>query len=235
MGLIVTVVLGVLAVIGACASRLLADELKAWVPSVVERIISFAITRAPRHLRERLTEEWRSHVNDTPGHLGKLYIALGFIWASGKLRNEVEQAGIQESPLREPDAERPWAELLRAVDELRKDVPQYVGTDESAWPPYCSAARDGRHNVPQAAPQGMAAKHFTVRACYVADGSTPAKCRTGAAVGPSGTTAMNRRTFAYAKMPAHGRQKYEVDSRCAKHCYDIAPRYQCRSHPLTVR
>lgn len=151
MGLIVTVVLGVLAVIGACASWLLADELKAWVPSVVERIISFAITRAPRHLRERLTEEWRSHVNDTPGHLGKLYIALGFIWASGKLRNEVEQAGIQESPLREPDAERPWAELLRAVDELRKDVPQYVGTDESAWPPYCSAARDGRHNVPQAA------------------------------------------------------------------------------------
>ena len=94
MGLIWAAAAGVLTLLVACGSRLLADEFKAWVPSVVDRIISFAVSRAPKHLRERLAEEWRGHVNDAPGDLSKLFVALGFIWASGKLRNQVAHAGI---------------------------------------------------------------------------------------------------------------------------------------------
>ncbi len=65
MGLIETLVVGILGIFGACMSKLLADEFKAWAPSVVDQIIFFAVGRAPHHLRERLAEEWRGDVNDT--------------------------------------------------------------------------------------------------------------------------------------------------------------------------
>jgi hypothetical protein len=54
--MILAVLLAILTVFGACVSKLLADEFKAWAPSFVERIISFAVRRAPTCLRERLAE-----------------------------------------------------------------------------------------------------------------------------------------------------------------------------------
>jgi len=136
----------------ACVSRLLADELKAWMPSVIDRIISFAVSRAPEHLRERLAEEWHSHINDAPGDLGKLFVALGFIWASGKLRNELEHAGIaaDRSMHELDDQSAAWAEFMRRVEELHKNPPERL-TDLNAYPPNCNAAGDGLHNVPGAA------------------------------------------------------------------------------------
>jgi DNA-binding NtrC family response regulator len=126
MGLIGTVAVGVLALLGACGSRLLADEFKAWVPSVVDRIISFAVRRAPQHLRERLAEEWRGHVNDTPGDLGKLVVASGFIWASGKLRNQAEHAGIERDHyIRELDVSAGrlrWEHIQRVFEMCDRNV-----------------------------------------------------------------------------------------------------------------
>lgn len=136
MGLIGAAAAAVVALLVACSSRLLADEFKAWVPSLVDRIILFAVSRAPEHLRERLAEEWRGHVNDTPGDLGKLVAAFGFIWASGKLRNEAEHAGIEgEHLMRELDEQQLLAELMRRVEELQKNPPERL-TDLSAWPPH---------------------------------------------------------------------------------------------------
>jgi hypothetical protein len=109
------------------------------------------VSRAPEHLRERLAEEWRSHVNDTPGDLGKLVAAFGFVWASRKLRNEAEHAGIEgDHSMRELDDQQLLAELVCRVEELQKNPPERL-TDLGAWPSHCGAAGDGRHNVPGAA------------------------------------------------------------------------------------
>jgi hypothetical protein len=126
MGLIGAAAAGVSALLVACSSRLLADEFKAWVPSVVDRIISFAVSRAPEHLRERLAEEWRGHVNDTPGDLGKLVAAFGFVWASGKLRNEAEHAGVEgdTTPIRRQTELAIWAVERRIGLEQELDMLQ---------------------------------------------------------------------------------------------------------------
>jgi hypothetical protein len=75
---------------------------------------------------------------------------LGFIWASGKLRNQVAHAGIAaDHSMRELNSQR-LAELMRRVEELQKNPPERL-TDPNAYPPQCSAAGDGWHNVPGAA------------------------------------------------------------------------------------
>jgi hypothetical protein len=97
MGLILaTVALGILGVFGACCSKILADEFKAWVPFFVERIISIAVGRAPEHFRERLAEEWRAYVNDKPGDLGKLCAALDLIRASAKSSSEALRSAAED-------------------------------------------------------------------------------------------------------------------------------------------
>jgi lipopolysaccharide/colanic/teichoic acid biosynthesis glycosyltransferase len=75
----------VLGVIGAALSRVMADELKAWMPCTVSSIIDRAVRMLPTNKRKRFAEEWRSHVNEIPGDASKLFVALGFIFAASKM------------------------------------------------------------------------------------------------------------------------------------------------------
>jgi len=86
VAVIVAVVIFLLGIVAAAASRLLADEFKAWIPWTVDRLIRRAVGRLPADRRERLNEEWRSHVNDVPGEVGKLAVALGTLLAAGRVR-----------------------------------------------------------------------------------------------------------------------------------------------------
>jgi len=78
MELILIIVLGFLALLGAVISRLVTDEVKAWIPWIIDR----AVSMLPKDRRERFAEEWSSHVDEIPGDIGKLAAALGFIVAS---------------------------------------------------------------------------------------------------------------------------------------------------------
>ena len=60
-------------ILRASVSRVLSEELKEWIPWVIERTISSAVSMLPNRERERYEEEWRSHVNELPGQLWKLY------------------------------------------------------------------------------------------------------------------------------------------------------------------
>jgi len=82
MGLIVLALLGILGVLGAVCSKLLADEFKAWAPSIVAKIIAAAVRKLPPEMRERSSEEWQSHINDVPGDLSKTAVAFGFLIAA---------------------------------------------------------------------------------------------------------------------------------------------------------
>ena len=69
----------------AFVSRQLNDEFKAWTPRLIDNIIQRAVHRLPENERNRYDEEWRSHIDETPGEVWKLKIALGFLQASWKI------------------------------------------------------------------------------------------------------------------------------------------------------
>jgi hypothetical protein len=81
MAMITGAFLFIASVITAALSTLLAEEIKAWSPWIIRRIISFSVARLPENLRERFGEEWESHVGEVPGEVGKLLTSVGFLLA----------------------------------------------------------------------------------------------------------------------------------------------------------
>jgi hypothetical protein len=93
MGLIEGAIGVIIAIVGAALSRLFADEVKEWVPTITQRLIERAARKLPGSYRARLAEEWESHVRDTPGTLSKLIVAVGFQIAARKMPGISEDAG----------------------------------------------------------------------------------------------------------------------------------------------
>jgi len=73
------------AVLTGVLSRLVGEELQAWLPKIRERFVRIAVKHLPRSKRKRFAEEWRSHINDVPGEISKLITAIGFLLASGRI------------------------------------------------------------------------------------------------------------------------------------------------------
>ena len=155
MGIISSVLLGVLGALGACLPKLLTDEIKAWLPYLIEQIILRAADRAPVRYRDRLVEEWRSHVNDTPGDFGKLFVAIGLLKAASVIRH-VEFVEQNPTEFHEPTVDEILASIRRVMaEDQERPSPQsaedWAIPGPSACPPICRASRDGKHHVPGAA------------------------------------------------------------------------------------
>lgn len=60
-------------------------EFEAWMPWIAERLRRAAVRPLRGALRDRLDEEWASHLAETPGYVGKVVAAMGFNWASQKI------------------------------------------------------------------------------------------------------------------------------------------------------
>ena len=100
MGVITTLTLIVLGILGAALSRQLTDEFKAWTPRIIERLIGLAIRKLPVDERERFSEEWRSYVNEIPGEIGKLLSAAHLLQASWQMRRiTAENKGVADQDL----------------------------------------------------------------------------------------------------------------------------------------
>jgi len=82
MALITGLGLIVVSILTAVLSRILAEEMSAWIPSITRLLINFAVGRLPESKRERFVEEWQSHVNEVPGQVGKVLVAFGFLFAA---------------------------------------------------------------------------------------------------------------------------------------------------------
>jgi lipopolysaccharide/colanic/teichoic acid biosynthesis glycosyltransferase len=85
MALIMAVGLFLVGVLAAALSQQLTDEFKAWIPWVVKHLVRRAVARLPEDQKDRFTEEWQSHVNEVPGQIGKIYVALGFLSAARQM------------------------------------------------------------------------------------------------------------------------------------------------------
>jgi hypothetical protein len=89
MELIFGFVLAVLGIIAAAVSRQLADEFKAWTPWIIGRLVKSAVRKLPEDCRDRFEEEWLSHIHETPGEVGKLTAAVGFLFAAWRMSSPV--------------------------------------------------------------------------------------------------------------------------------------------------
>lgn len=75
----------IIAALSTALSSLLVGEFRAWVPRIVQWIVRHAVARLPEDQRNRYEEEWESHLNDVPGEIGKLSVALGFFRAACRM------------------------------------------------------------------------------------------------------------------------------------------------------
>lgn len=87
-------------IVTAALSSTVAAEIRAWGPFVIRGLIKLAVGRLPENRRERFAEEWQSHVNDVPGQVGKLLVAIGFLVAAydvalNELRHQMREAQIR--------------------------------------------------------------------------------------------------------------------------------------------
>lgn len=78
----------ILGIFSAAFAKILADDFKAWRPRLVDRLINYALAKLPECHRQRFDEEWRSHVNDVPGEIGKITTAIGYRWAAAEITSQ---------------------------------------------------------------------------------------------------------------------------------------------------
>jgi lipopolysaccharide/colanic/teichoic acid biosynthesis glycosyltransferase len=60
----------------------IATEIVSWSPRLAKMLVWVAVKRLPAEMRKRMSEEWLGHLKDTPGALGKLYVALDLVRAA---------------------------------------------------------------------------------------------------------------------------------------------------------
>jgi len=82
MGIVTAFILAIVAVIGGAISQILSDEFRAWTPWIVNFLIRLAVCRLPKDLHERFYEEWHAHIDEIPGNVGKILLAVEFALAS---------------------------------------------------------------------------------------------------------------------------------------------------------
>jgi len=73
------------AVLAGVVATIVATEMEAWNPVVIRGVIKFAVARLPESKRERFREEWPAHIDEVPGQMAKLVVAIGFVFAANGL------------------------------------------------------------------------------------------------------------------------------------------------------
>src|ERR1700675_1880325 len=86
---------GVASVLLAVLASLLADEVRAWLPWITERVIQRAAGSLPADQRERYREEWRGHLDQLPGEIRKFVSALGLFRKRGEMSRILTEEAFQ--------------------------------------------------------------------------------------------------------------------------------------------
>jgi Bacterial sugar transferase len=95
MGLVLAVGAFVGALLIGVLGEVLSDECKAWLPWIAERLIRRAVNSLPQNQRVRYNEEWRSHVDEVPGAIGKVLVASSLLRAGWRMSRIVGKPNEQ--------------------------------------------------------------------------------------------------------------------------------------------
>jgi hypothetical protein len=102
MGMIEAIAFAILALAGAIGSKVIDEDIRAWIPWLTNRLIVYAVAQLPPDQCERYEEEWRAHLNEVPGTIGKVIVAIGFLHASRVLlRVPTESVDFEEPTMEE--------------------------------------------------------------------------------------------------------------------------------------
>jgi lipopolysaccharide/colanic/teichoic acid biosynthesis glycosyltransferase len=73
-------------VLVAIVGRFMADEVKAWVAWLHDKLRRAAVSMLPKKYRERYDEEWESGLEECPGEIFKLIYSIGLLVAAAGIR-----------------------------------------------------------------------------------------------------------------------------------------------------
>lgn len=147
MGVIEWAIIATLGLLVACLRKLLTDELKAYMPSLIDAMLALAVRGVPPALRDRYREEWQAHLNELPGDLTKLSVAIGFAWAARRMKPPTRE------PATNPDEKSDEEIRIELVRELTfQDLETLVNSPSypkcpDPWPPFCEGTSDGQHEL----------------------------------------------------------------------------------------
>jgi hypothetical protein len=73
-------------VLEGALSKIAADEIRAWAPTIANCVLRRAVAGLPEELRERYAEEWAADLVDYPEGAAKCIRASGFLLAVARIR-----------------------------------------------------------------------------------------------------------------------------------------------------
>ncbi|HTV07078.1 MAG TPA: hypothetical protein VME86_17040 [Acidobacteriaceae bacterium] len=74
--------MAILTIMEGILGKLAADEIKAWLPILSQKILHFAVLRLPEEQRKRYVEEWEAHLMEIPGDLSKVAYSVDQVRAA---------------------------------------------------------------------------------------------------------------------------------------------------------
>lgn len=104
-------------------SRQASDEFKAWTPWLTRHLLYRAVKKMPLDMAERYNEEWASHIAETPGEVGKLIAAIGFVFAARSMSRASRLITLRTIFLRPLESDRKLVSELVSIVYRKDDQP----------------------------------------------------------------------------------------------------------------
>ena len=107
----------------ALIGRWIAAETYAWMPAIADWLLRIYVRFLPQEMGERLLEEWRSLLYDTPGNIAKLATAVDLgrtIFFIGKETRELDDPRrVSSLDKNENEITYPYAKHLPDADDIK--------------------------------------------------------------------------------------------------------------------
>ena len=118
--------MAILTIMEGILGKLAADEIKAWLPILSQKILHFAVLRLPEEQRKRYVEEWEAHLMDIPGDFSKFVYSIDQVRAALKMAG-IYRAGSKPSTMRK---------IKRGIMSRQRDIASSIHMTSIwvAWP-----------------------------------------------------------------------------------------------------
>src|SRR3954452_20430205 len=123
MGLTASITSAAGAVAAACVARILADDLKEWMPQITAGLVELAVRQLPPCKRAHYREEWNAHASEVPGILGKLAHGLTVQFAALRTREEFARTTMLEWHEQRKAAIESIEASLKEIEDLLGNFP----------------------------------------------------------------------------------------------------------------
>jgi hypothetical protein len=86
--------MGIVTILDAIAARLIADEIKAWLPGLSNKLLNRAVDLLPTKMQSTYREQWAADIADIAGDISKALYCVDLIRASVGIALDDEQTTL---------------------------------------------------------------------------------------------------------------------------------------------